>query len=135
MTAIKDQSDKSRVEDMLKLMKKQEAKIKNATAEIKEYKDEFMEIAERHPEWFEQTKTVQFDNGQLRYVNKSELKKTGKFDLKKFVKSFPNLVKISTTLTLKNILVYMEDKAQKKEMNELGLQVVQTLKFEAKTNG
>lgn len=109
----KEVSDKKAVEGLLTSYFEFEKQKKEAAKETLKLKDEILAIAEKHPEWF-QGKTATMENGKLKWKAGSKMTKPEDFDMGKFKKKFPNLVKVSETIDLSKARGYEGDPAFEK---------------------
>lgn len=104
----KQRSDRKIAEQLLSQWNEHNKTSKEATAEKKALELALHELAEKHEEWFD-GKTAEFDNGRLKWVAKSKLNLPSDFDMDKFRKKYPNLVKVKEEIPISKARSYEGD--------------------------
>ena len=87
-------SDRRIAEELLGQYAEYSQTAKECTLEKKAIEMSLLELAENNPEWFE-GKTAHFEKGKLKWVAKSKIALPEGFDMARFRKKYPNLVKVS----------------------------------------
>ena len=107
-TKSKQQSDRKIAEELLGQYKAYDKTQKESSCEKKAIELDLLELAERHPEWFD-GKTARLDSGKLRWVAKSKIELPEGFDMGRFRKKFPNLVRVTEQVQLIKARAYEGD--------------------------
>lgn len=112
MQAIKaderQKSDRRIAEELLNEYAQYQATRKEAGSEMRAIELSLLELAEKHPEWFDR-KTANFESGKLKWKVTSKLELPDDFDMAKFKRKFPHLVKTTDTIPIAKIRSYQDD--------------------------
>ena len=92
-------SDRRIAEELLGQYAEYNQTAKECAVEKKAIEMSLLELAEKNPDWFE-GKTAHFEKGKLKWVAKSKVELPAGFDMAKFKRKFPNLVKVSESVQL-----------------------------------
>lgn len=140
MEAIKAQtkqkSDKAIVNDLLAEYAMHDKAIRSQNAAKKELEMQLLEMAEENPQWFEESKTLTVENGQIKWIATSKVVTPEGFDLSAFAKKFPTVVKVKTSesIQIAKLRVFLEDPKHGKVINDLGVSIESTDKFSVVAN-
>ncbi len=107
-TESKQKSDRNIARELLGQYKSYDQTQKESSHEKKAIELALLEIAERHPEWFD-GKTAHFEGGRLKWVASSKIELPEDFDMKTFKKKFPNLVRVIEQVQLGKARAYVGD--------------------------
>lgn len=126
----KQKSDRAVAEELLADYAEWTKQNKALGKELKEMEAELLELAEKHPDWFD-GKTANFENGQLKWVAASTVKVPEDFDLKGLQKIYPALVdvKVTESIPVSKLRAYMDDPKMSVKITEMGISIETVDKF------
>lgn len=124
-TDKRQKSTRKLADELLAEYGKQEQFAKETAARKKEIEADLLEMAERNEGWFDEGKTANFEHGQLCWKASSKVHTPENFDLSKFAKKFPHLVKVKTSesIVLSRLKVYLEDPRQAGDIKKAGVEI------------
>ena len=104
----KQKSDRMIAEELLVQYQEYDRRQKESVSEKKAIEKALLELSEKHFDWFD-GKTAQFANGQLKWSAVSKVAVSDDFDMGKFRKNFPHLVKVREDIVLAALRPYLND--------------------------
>lgn len=130
----KQKSDRAKVEDLLAQSNKDQRKINSLAAKMQQREQEIMELAEKHPEWFD-GKTANLENGVLKYEAKSKAIVPENVDLDELSEKYPSLIQLKYAVPVGKLRTFLDDLIQGEQLRKLGFDVESEDKFKVIPNG
>lgn len=113
-TNDRQQSERSVAEDLLVEYATYTTTVRECTHEKKRIELELLELAEQHEEWFK-GKTAALENGKLRFAAISSVELPEGFEMSKFRRKYPHLVKVTEKIETNKVRSYLDDPKFSKE--------------------